>query len=37
MNEKKALKKGSDNVWRTEREYKPIPLARLFPARKALP
>jgi predicted transglutaminase-like cysteine proteinase len=37
MNEKKALKKGSDNVWRTEREYKPIPLAKLFPAGRARP
>jgi predicted transglutaminase-like cysteine proteinase len=35
MNEKKALKKGGDNVWRMEREYKPIPLRRLFPLRKA--
>jgi hypothetical protein len=37
MNEKKALKKGGDNVWRMEREYKPIPLSKLFPARKPLP
>jgi len=37
MNEKKALKKGGDNVWRMEREYKPIPLPRLFPLRKAPP
>ncbi len=37
MNEKKALKKGGDNVWRMEREYKPIPLPRLFPLRKASP
>ena len=37
MNEKKALKKGADNVWRMEREYKPIPLPRLFPLRKASP
>jgi predicted transglutaminase-like cysteine proteinase len=37
MNEKKALKKGGDNVWRMEREYKPIPLPRLFPLSKASP
>jgi predicted transglutaminase-like cysteine proteinase len=37
MNEKKALKKGGDNVWRMEQEYKPIPLRRLFPLRKASP
>jgi hypothetical protein len=37
MNERKALKKGGDNVWRMEREYKPVPLARLFPIRKASP
>jgi predicted transglutaminase-like cysteine proteinase len=37
MNEKKALKKGGDNVWRMERVYKPIPLRRLFPLRKASP
>jgi predicted transglutaminase-like cysteine proteinase len=35
MNEKKALKKGGENVWRMEREYKPIPQPRLFPLRKA--
>ena len=34
MNEKKALKKGADNVWRMEREYKSVPLHRLFPLRK---
>jgi predicted transglutaminase-like cysteine proteinase len=34
MNEKKALKKGGDNIWRMEREYKPVPLARLFPLKK---
>ena len=28
---KKTLKKGSDNVWRTEREYRPIPLSKLLP------
>jgi hypothetical protein len=33
----KVLKKGGDNVWRMEREYKPIPLARLFPLSKASP
>ena len=37
LNEKKALKKGGDNVWRMEREYKPAPLSRLFPVRKASP
>jgi predicted transglutaminase-like cysteine proteinase len=37
MNEKKALKKGSDNVWRTERAYKPIPLTKLFPLTKTSP
>ena len=37
MNERKALKKGGDNVWRMEREYKPIPLAKLFPLSKASP
>jgi len=37
MNERKALKKGGDDVWRIEREYKPVPLSRLFPLRKASP
>jgi len=37
MNERKALKKDGDNVWRIEREYKPVPLARLCPPRKASP
>jgi predicted transglutaminase-like cysteine proteinase len=37
MNERKALKKGGDNVWRMEREYKPIPLSKLFPPRKTSP
>jgi predicted transglutaminase-like cysteine proteinase len=37
MNERKALKKSGDNVWRMEREYKPVPLARLFPIKKASP
>jgi predicted transglutaminase-like cysteine proteinase len=35
LNERKALKKSGDNVWRMEREYKPVPLARLFPVGKA--
>ncbi|HEU4678125.1 MAG TPA: transglutaminase-like cysteine peptidase [Terrimicrobiaceae bacterium] len=37
INEKKALKKGNDNVWRKEREFKLIPLAKLFPPTKASP